>query len=138
MSTVNEFTWPVRVYYESTDAGGVVYHAEYLKFLERARTEWLRSLGFEQTALRTDDGVLFVVHSMQIKYVLPAKFNELLQVKSRLVELGRSRFVFDQKLLREDRILNQAVVEVVCVADATFKPTALPTHIRQKFEGVLS
>ena len=138
VNSVNEFNWPVRVYYESTDAGGVVYHAEYLKFFERARTEWLRSLGFEQTALRTDDGVLFVVHSMQIKYVLPAKFNELLQVKSRLVELGRSRFVFDQKLLREEHILNQAVVEVVCVADATFKPTALPTHIRQKLEGVLS
>lgn len=138
MSYANEFAWPIRVYYESTDAGGVVYHAEYLKFFERARTEWLRSLGFEQTTLRTEDGILFVVRSMQIKYMLPAKFNELLQVKSRLVELGRSRFVFEQTLLRGEEILNQATVEVVCVADATFKPTALPAHIRQKFEGVLS
>ena len=138
MSCVTEFAWPIRVYYESTDAGGVVYHAEYLKFFERARTEWLRSLGFEQTTLRTEGGVLFVVRSMQIKYVLPAKFNELLQVKSRLAELGRSRFVFEQTLLRGEEILNQATVEVVCVADATFKPTALPAHIRQKFESVLS
>lgn len=138
MSSANEFTWPIRVYYESTDAGGVVYHAEYLKFFERARTEWLRSLGFEQAKLRTDDGVLFVVRNMRIKYVRPAKFDELLQVKSRLVELGRSRFVFEQRLLRGEEPLTQATVEVVCVADATFKPTTLPTHISQKFESVLS
>jgi acyl-CoA thioester hydrolase len=138
VSQRTEFSWPIRVYYESTDAGGVVYHAEYLKFFERARTEWLRSLGFEQTALRTEAGVLFVVRSMQIKYVQPARFNELLEVKSCLVELGRSRFVFEQTLLRGEETLNQATVEVVCVADTTFKPTALPVNIRQKFEGILS
>lgn len=132
------FSWPIRVYYESTDAGGVVYHAEYLKFFERARTEWLRSLGFEQTELRAREGVIFVVRSMQIKYLQPARFNELLEVSSKLAELGRSRFIFEQTLLRGEEILNQATVEVVCVTDAAFKPAALPTHIRQKFEGVLS
>ncbi len=138
MSANNQFTWPIRIYYESTDAGGVVYHSEYLKFYERARTEWLRSLGFEQNTLRTQDGVLFVVRNMQIKYAQPARFDELLEVWSRLVELGRSRFVFDQRLLRGEEILNQATVEVVCVADTNFKPTSLPVYIRQKFEGLLS
>lgn len=138
MSANNQFTWPIRIYYESTDAGGVVYHSEYLKFYERARTEWLRSLGFEQASLRTEDGVLFVVRGMQIKYVQPARFDELLEVRSRLVELGRSRFVFDQALLRGEETLNQAKVEVVCVADTNFKPTSLPANIRQKFESLLS
>jgi acyl-CoA thioester hydrolase len=132
------FSWPIRVYYESTDAGGVVYHAEYLRFFERARTEWLRSLGFEQPELRTSEGVIFVVRSMHIKYLQPARFNELLEVSSKLVELGRSRFVFEQTLLRDTEILNQAKVEVACVADATFRPTALPAIIRQQFEKVLS
>lgn len=138
MNPALEFQWPIRVYYENTDAGGVVYHSEYLKFFERARTEWLRSLGFEQPELRSRDGVIFVVRSMQIKYVQPARFNELLVVSSRLAELGRSRFVFEQKLLRGEEMLNQAKVEVACVAESTFRPTALPTHIRQQFEKVLS
>jgi len=135
---MSEFRWPVRIYYENTDAGGVVYHSEYLKFYERARTEWLRSLGFEQPELRGREGVIFVVRGMQLKYVQPARFNEMLDVSSRLVELGRSRFVFEQRLLRGSEILNQARVEVACVADATFKPTALPAVIRQQFEKVLS
>lgn len=135
---MTEFVWPVRVYYENTDAGGVVYHAEYLKFYERARTEWLRCLGFEQPDLRAEDGVMFVVRSMQIQYLQPARFNELLEVRSRLCELGRSRFVFEQLLTRGGETLNQATVEVVCVADSGFRPTALPARIRQQFEKVLS
>ena len=138
MSPLREFFWPVRIYYESTDAGGVVYHAEYLKFFERARTEWLRSLGFEQPELRSSDGVIFVVRSMRIKYVQPARFNESLQVASRLVELGRSRFVFEQALMRGEELLTQAQVEVACVADPDFRPTALLSKIRQQFESVLS
>lgn len=132
------FRWPIRVYYENTDAGGVVYHSEYLKFYERARTEWLRSLGFEQPELRAREGVIFVVRGMQIKYLQPARFNEQLEVHSRLTELGRSRFVFEQSLLRGEEVLNQATVEVVCVAESGFRPAALPVHIRQQFEKVLS
>lgn len=135
---MTEFVWPVRVYYENTDAGGVVYHAEYLKFYERARTEWLRSLGFEQPELRARDGVIFVVRSMQIKYQQPARFNEMLEVRSRLCELGRSRFVFEQCLMRGSEKLNEATVEVVCVNESGFRPAALPSHIRQQFEKVLS
>lgn len=129
---------PVRVYYENTDAGGVVYHAEYLKFYERARTEWLRHLGFEQPELREHAGVVFVVRSMRIKYFQAARFNELLEVRSRLVELGRSRIVFEQTLLRGEQPINQATVEVACVAGTDFKPVALPEIIRQQFTKVLS
>jgi len=135
---MTEFVWPVRVYYENTDAGGVVYHAEYLKFYERARTEWLRALGFEQPELRARDGLIFVVRGMQIEYRQPARFNELLEVRSRLCDLGRSRFVFEQSLVRGAVLLNRATVEVVCVAESGFRPTALPARIRQQFEKVLS
>jgi len=93
------FDWPVRVYYEDTDAGGVVYHSKYLNFMERARTEWLRHLGFEQTVLRDDMQILFVVHSMSIDFKKPAKFNDLLQVSSELEKLGRSSFSFLNRAL---------------------------------------
>jgi acyl-CoA thioester hydrolase len=138
MSHATEFRWPIRIYYESTDAGGVVYHAEYLKFFERARTEWLRSLGFEQTTLRTEHGVIFVVHGMEIKYARPARFNEMLEVVSTLIEVGRCRFVFDQALMRGEELLTRARVEVACVAAADFRPTVLPAFIHQQFESVLS
>jgi acyl-CoA thioester hydrolase len=131
------FYWPIRVYYENTDAGGVVYHSDYLKFFERARTEWLRSLGFEQPELRAQYGVIFVVRKIQIEYLQPARFNDLLEVKSKLVELGRSRFVFEQTLLRGKEALNRATVEVVCVTEGIFKPVALPARIRQQFESVI-
>lgn len=135
---MNRFSWPIRIYYESTDAGGVVYHAEYLKFYERARTEWLRHLGFEQTELRAREGVIFVVRDIRLQYRRPARFNELLEVESRLLELGRSRFVFAQALLRGSEAINQAHVEVACISDETFRPLALPARIRQQFESLLS
>lgn len=132
MST--EFRWPIRVYYENTDAGGVVYHADYLKFFERARTEALRSLGFEQPDVKEQDGVIFVVRSMEIKYVQPAKFNELLEVASRLQEVGRCRFVFEQKLLRGETVLTSAIVEVASVDAGRFRPTAIPARILEKMQ----
>lgn len=134
MKAGHEFRWPVRIYYESTDAGGVVYHAEYLKFFERARTEWLRSLGFEQVWLREHRGVVFVVRNMQIKYMQPAKFDDMLEVASVLAELSRCRLVFDQKLLRGDEVITTATVEVASVDSLSFKPVTLPTDIREKME----
>ncbi len=131
----NSFSWPVRVYYEDTDGGGVVYHANYLKFFERARTEWLRSLGFEQTELRERDSVLFVVRTVQIKYVQPARFNQLLEVTTSVVELGRSRIIFDQKLLHGATVLTAATVEVACVDSNSFKPIPIPATMRQHFES---
>ena len=128
------FFWPVRVYYESTDAGGVVYHAEYLKFFERARTEWLRSLGFEQTALREQHGIVFVVHSMTLRYLRPAKFDDALMVQTSIVKLGRCAFEFEQEVWRDQEKLVTAHVTVVCVTDAGFKPVSIPETITIKIQ----
>jgi len=128
------FRWPVRVYYEDTDGGGVVYHADYLKFMERARTEWLRHLGFEQTELRQELGVLFVVRSLSMQYRRPALFNDELIVETRLNKTGRSLLVFEQLILRNDgqqtEHLTEAVVEVVCIEAGQFKPVPIPDSIR--------
>ena len=130
----SSFRWPVRVYYEDTDGGGVVYHANYLKFMERARTEWLRHLGFEQTELRSDLGVLFVVRGLSMQYKRPANFNDELVVETRLRKMGRSLLEFEQIILRNDgqdtEHLTQAMVEVVCVEAGQFKPVAIPEPIR--------
>lgn len=129
------FIWPIRVYYEDTDGGGVVYHANYLKFMERARSEWLRSLGFEQTELRRASGVLFVVRQIQLKYLRPACFNDELEVVSRLTKIGRSLLCFEQIIQCGNEILVEARVDVVCVQAERFKPVAIPAPIREKMEN---
>ncbi|MFT7227510.1 MAG: tol-pal system-associated acyl-CoA thioesterase [Methylophilaceae bacterium] len=130
------FQWPVRVYYEDTDAGGVVYHSQYLNFMERARTEWLRSLGFEQEALRDSENILFVVHSMQVLFKKSAKFDDILSVDTQLMELRRSSFVCTQKIIRQGALATQAQVKIVCVNAVTFKPTGIPTQIKRKMESI--
>jgi acyl-CoA thioester hydrolase len=132
MAGVGEFCWPVRVYYEDTDGGGVVYHANYLKFMERARTEWLRSLGFEQTELRTRDGILFVVHGMQMQFRKPARFNDELVVKSSLLKVGRSLLQFRQVIMYGAECMTEATVDVVCIDAERFKPVSIPAFIKQK------
>lgn len=134
MSEGSSFAWPVRVYYEDTDAGGVVYHGNYLKFCERARTEWLRSLGFEQTDLRTQHGLVFVIRSAALQYLRPARFNDELQVLARVVRLGRSAFEFEQEIWRGAEKLVTAHIVVVCVTAVGFKPVAIPEHIRMKIQ----
>jgi acyl-CoA thioester hydrolase len=129
---VNDFRFPVRVYYEDTDAGGVVYHANYLMFFERARTEFLRHLGFSQPELRAKQNVIFVVRSLQIKYLQPAVFDESLQVLTSVTQKGRSAMMFEQSLQREDQTLTRASVEVVCVSSESFKPVAIPSFIIAK------
>ena len=135
MNNQQAFQWPVRVYYEDTDAGGVVYHSQYLNFMERARTEWLRHLGFEQTFLRESLNILFVVHSMQIQFKKPAKFNDMLQVSSQLVNLRLGSFECQQKISREEEILIEAQVKIACVDALTFKPTGIPTQIKLSMES---
>jgi acyl-CoA thioester hydrolase len=130
--SVNSFSFPVRVYYEDTDAGGVVYHANYLMFFERARTELLRHLGFSQSELKTKVNVMFVVRSLQIKYLQPARFDELLEVVTSVSQQGRSAMLFEQTLQRGDTTLTRASVEVVCVSTETFKPVAIPATILTK------
>ena len=126
-----EFVWPVRVYYEDTDAGGVVYYANYLKFMERARTEWLRHLGFEQDQLLRDEGIVFPVRRLTVEYFKPARFNEQLRVMSRIGDASRASLEFQQRILRDDdTLLCQGTVTVACVDARTFKPKPLPDFLR--------
>jgi acyl-CoA thioester hydrolase len=125
------FVWPVRVYWEDTDAGGVVYYANYLKFMERARSEWLRSFGFEQDALREEAGVVFVVRRVEIDYLSPARFNEQLEVSVNLHEAGRASLSVRQELMRGSDRLAEAVVTLACVDAARFKPVKIPEPLLQ-------
>jgi len=130
------FLWPVRVYYEDTDAGGLVYYANYLKYMERARTEWLRGVGFEQTDLAHCHGVIFVVRSAAIEYLAPARFNDELQVTVELIKVGAGQIDLVQRVSRGDTLLVQAAVKLACVARATMRATRIPqplaTRIRMK------
>jgi acyl-CoA thioester hydrolase len=123
------FRWAVRVYYEDTDAAGVVYYANYLKYLERARTEWLRELGFEQTEVARDYGVIFVVRALNIEYLRAARFNDELAVELALVEQRGSVIVLEQTVKRHDEILVAAQVRVACVNTRSFKPVRIPLPI---------
>ena len=134
MNEPSTFTWPVRVYYEDTDAGGVVYHCNYLRFCERARTEWLRSLGFDQSALRAQHGVLFVIRSAALDYLRPAVFDDELQVLVRIVKVGRCSFEFAQEIWRNEEKLLTARILVVCVSDPGFKPASIPEPIKIKIQ----
>lgn len=125
------FHWPVRVYWEDTDAGGVVYYANYLKFMERARSEWLRSFGFEQDALRDEAGVVFVVRRVEIDYLSPARFNDALDVTVGLHEAGRASLVVRQELLRGSRCLAVAMITLACVDAVNFKPVKMPATLLQ-------
>ena len=124
------FLWPVRVYYEDTDAGGVVYYANYLRFMERARTEWLRAMGFEQSQLAAQLRVLFVVRAVNIDYLRPSRFDDSLQVTVEVVNVGGSRIRFVQRVLRGDEELVRAAVDVVCVNTDTFRPARVPREMR--------
>ncbi|MDO9371357.1 MAG: tol-pal system-associated acyl-CoA thioesterase [Gammaproteobacteria bacterium] len=134
-----EFSWPVRVYYEDTDSGGVVYYANYLKFMERARTEWLRGLGFEQDALRRDEGVIFAVRSVTLDFLQPARFNQLLHVTVKLIEQGRASLGFEQQV--RDGVTGTALcsgrVKLACLDGATFKARAIPKTIIAELPGDL-
>lgn len=127
--------WQVRVYYEDTDSGGVVYHSNYLNFMERARTEWLREFGFEQTYLKETLHIIFVVHSMSIAFKRPAKFNDLLVVTSALEKIGHSSLVFMQTVSVDGQLLVQAQVKLACVSALTFKPTVIPKLVILKMES---
>lgn len=131
------FIWPVRIYYEDTDAGGVVYHANYLRFMERARTEWLRQRGFEQDQLLKDPGILMVIGHIDIRYLKPARFNDELYVKTSIQKWGKASMVFAQEIYRagdNPEPLTTSTVKVVCVSAETFKSTAIPTVIREQLQ----
>ncbi|WP_443091331.1 tol-pal system-associated acyl-CoA thioesterase [Basfia succiniciproducens] len=126
----NTFQFPVRVYYEDTDAGGVVYHASYLHFFERARTEFLRTLNFSQNQLLHEQNIAFVVKSMNIDYRFPACLDDALIVESEVVEVKGATILFSQILKRDELVLTTATVKVACVDLGKMKPAALPAEVK--------
>jgi acyl-CoA thioester hydrolase len=120
------FTWTVRVYYEDTDTGGVVYYANYLKFFERARTEWLRAAGFGQQALAAEQGLQFVVARIECDYRRPARLDDVIDIDVRVSHAGRVAVVFEQVARRGDDVLAQARVRAGCVDTRTLAPRAMP------------
>lgn len=120
----------LRVYYEDTDAGGVVYHATYVCFFERARTEWLRAHGFTHEQAAQQHGVVFAVKSLNVRYQKPARLDDWLTVETRAAVAGRSRVRFEQQLLCEEVLLATATVEVVCVSGTPFRAVAIPPALQ--------
>jgi acyl-CoA thioester hydrolase len=132
------FIWPVRIYYEDTDSGGVVYYANYLKFMERARSEWLRAIGYEQDKLARE-GILFAVRSIAVDFLKPARFNELLHVSATVARMGHASLLFKQQVSRinqgqEAEVLTLGEITVVCLEAHTFKPRAIPTKLKQDLQ----
>ena len=131
------YSFPVRVYFENTDAGGVVYHAEYLKFLERARTEWLRHLGYDHQALARNHRIVFVVTQAVADFLKPARLDDNLAVSVQLESLGKVHCVFVQEIRREADLLVRAKVTVACVTGEHFKPAEIPEALRRKMQASL-
>jgi acyl-CoA thioester hydrolase len=130
-----KFIWPVRVYYEDTDAGGVVYYANYLKFFERARTEMLRDRGFEQDQLIESEGIIFAVRSVQVDYLKPAHFNELIEVSAEVVQIKNASFTFEQTITRGDDVLTKSLIRCACLDAQTLRPKVIPEPIIEQFKN---
>lgn len=133
-SSDSGFRWPVRVYYEDTDVGGVVYYANYLKFMERARTEWLRELGYEQDVLIREQDLLFAVQSVAVRYRRPARFNELLQVSVVISRAGRASLDLYQRVTRArdagyEVLLADGEVRLASLSARSFRPKPLPIEL---------
>jgi acyl-CoA thioester hydrolase len=128
---MKEFIWPVRVYYEDTDSGGVVYYANYLKFMERARTEWLRSLGFEQDRLIEEQNVIFAVRHVEADFLSPARFNDALVATAVLSQQRRVSLTFKQEIRRttDDRVLCRGEVKVACLDAKRLRPAPFPESL---------
>ena len=129
--TPDPFRLTLRVYWEDTDAGGIVFYANYLKFFERARTEWLRSLGVQQQALRDSTGAMFVVSDTQVRFLRPARLDDLLVVSARLIEAGRASMQIAQQAWRGDELLTEGRIRIGCVDATTLRPRRIPDSILQ-------
>jgi len=123
------FAWPVRVYYEDTDFGGVVYYANYLRYFERARTEWLRSLGIDHQRLAHEDGLQFVVRRAQIDFLRGARLDDELSITVECTERKRSYLMLRQRALRAAEPMAEALVQAACVRRADFKPAPIPAAL---------
>lgn len=129
---LKEFSWPVRVYYEDTDAGGVVFYANYLKFFERARTEMLRSFGFEQDQLIAEENVIFVVRSVHVDYLRPARFNDQIDVSAKIIENKKISLTFEQVITRQQDVLCRGNIRIACLDSQTLKPKLIPIAILEQ------
>jgi acyl-CoA thioester hydrolase len=130
------FAFPVRVYFQDTDAGGVVYHGSYVNFMERARTEWLREVcSYSNGALMREFGAVFVVRSMKLDYLKPALLDDMLNVTAQIKDIGRSRITLLQTVRRGEELLTEAEVHLVCVSLENFKPVSVPEVLRGKLQG---
>ena len=129
------YTLPMRVYFQDTDAGGVVYHASYVNFMERARTEWLRErYGYSNAGLMREFGVAFVVRSLKLDYLKPALLDDLLAVSAQIKDVGRSRVTLLQSVMRGDELLVEAEIHLVCVTMDNFKPVGIPEVLRNQWK----
>lgn len=124
----------VRVYWEDTDAGGVVFYANYLKFFERARTEWLRALGLGQQALREATGAIFVVSDTALRYLAPARLDDLLDITVAPTEIGRASMTLAQQAWRGDQLLCEGTIRIGCIDAGTFRPRRFPTEITERLQ----
>ena len=137
MNKVNYHSLKMRVYYEDTDAQGVVYYANYLTLLERARTEYLRDIGYEQEKLMSE-GILFIVNGLQMSFRKPAKLDDEISIKTKLIKLGKASFHFDQEVFsKEDYLLCKGLVRCACIHSKSFKPTALPVKLHEGMKSLL-
>ncbi len=127
----------IRVYYEDTDAGGIVYHAQYLNFAERGRTEFLRETGFQCSDVHNDLGLLFVVRKIEIDYLKTAGLDDLLQLETTISELKNTSFVMHQRAVRGGEVIADMHVVVVCVDNENYKPVRLPENIKEAFQNYL-
>ena len=132
-ATGQPFTWTVRVYYEDTDTGGIVYYANYLKFFERARTEWLRAAGFEQRRLLDEFGLQFVVAHIECTYQQPARLDDLIEIDLRVARSGRVFIAFEQSARRGSELLATARVKAACIDARRFAPAAMPDVMTAAF-----
>jgi acyl-CoA thioester hydrolase len=130
------YDFPLRVYYEDTDAGGVVYHAQYVKFLERARTEWLRHLGFSNSTLSRQHKFVFIVTELNIEYLKPALLDDALNVTVAIDSLTRVRVFFAQEIRRGGEVLTKARVTVAAVSTPAYKPVEIPPELKKKMEAM--
>ena len=131
-----QFSWPTRVYWEDTDAGGVVYHARYVAFMERARTEWMRALGYGQERTRQDHGLVFAVRSMRIDFLKPARLDDALAVAVVLRQCRRASMVFEQRIVRDDELLLTAEVRIAALDADTFRPRGLEEALYERMKAL--
>lgn len=135
--SLSAFSWPIQVYYEDTDAAGLVYYANYLRFMERARTEWLRALGFEQTVLRDEYAIVFAVSRLEMEFLKPARFNDSLSVTVETARTGRASLDLLQRVLRgAEELICRGTVRIACVEAQTMRVCGIPAAVLTELDRV--